>query len=53
VPPASCNTKYVYDSSDFTRYIKQKNIVKNYNLLSNGNNDFSGSQVAYKAIRRY
>jgi hypothetical protein len=53
VPAASCNTKYVYDSSDFTRYIKQKNIVKNYNLLSNGNNNSSGSQVAYKAIRRY
>ena len=39
VPPASCNGKYVYDSSDFTRYLKQKATVKNYNDLSNAGNE--------------
>ena len=52
VPAASCNTKFVADSSDYTRFRKQVAIVRNYNILSNGNNDFSGSQVAYKATRR-
>ena len=53
IPPASCNTKYVYDSSDYIRFRKQVAIVRNYNILSNGNNNYSGSQVAYRAIRRY
>jgi hypothetical protein len=53
VPPSSCNTKFVYDSSDYLTYLKQKAIVKNYNALSYGGNEFSGSQVAFRAIRRY
>jgi hypothetical protein len=53
VEPASCNTKYVYDSSDYSRYLKQRAINKNYNALTNGGNSGSGSQVAWRAIRRY
>jgi hypothetical protein len=53
VPSAACNPKFVYDSSDYTRYMKQKASVKNYNNLSNGGDQNSGSQVAWKAIRRY
>jgi len=53
VPPSSCNPKYVYDSSDYITYKKQSALVKNYNTLTNGGNQSSGSQVAFKAIRRY
>jgi len=53
VPPAACNGKYVYDSSDYVTYLKQKALVKNYNDLSFGGNNNSGSQSAYRAIRRY
>lgn len=53
VPAASCNVKYVYDSSDYNTYLKQKAIAKNYNDPSNGGDNNNGSQVAWKAIRRY
>ncbi len=53
VPPASCNTKFVYDSSDYATYLRQKAIVNNYNDLSNGGNKYSGSQSAIRAVRRY
>jgi hypothetical protein len=53
VPPSSCNGKYVYDGSDYTTYRKQKAIVETYNAVSNGGNRYSGSQSAYRAIRRY
>jgi len=53
VPAATCNVKYVYDSSDYSRYLKQKAIVSTYNNLTNGGNEYNGSQVAWKAIRRY
>lgn len=53
IPAAACNGKYVYDSSDYTTYLKQKAVNKNYNDLTYGGNDYSGSQSAYRAIRRY
>ena len=53
VESATCNIKFVYDSSDYIRYKKNFAINKNYNDLSNGGNDSSGSQSAYRAIRRY
>ena len=53
VPPASCNVKYVYDSSDYITFLKQQAVNKNYNDLSYGGNKYSGSQSAYRAIRRY
>lgn len=53
VPPAACNPKFVYDSSDYIRYSKQKAVVKNYNDVSYGGNDYSGAQSAIRAIRRY
>jgi hypothetical protein len=31
VPAANCNPKYVYDSSDYIRYLKQKEHGRNYN----------------------
>jgi hypothetical protein len=53
VPPATCNVKYVYDSSDYITYKKLTAVNKTYNLLTNGGNNSSGSQSAYRAIRRY
>ena len=53
IPAGTCNGKYVYDSSDYATYLKQQAIGKLYNKLSYGGNRYSGSQVAYRAIRRY
>ena len=53
VQPASCNVKYVYDSSDYTRYSKQRAMNKNYNDVSYGGDNNSAGQSAYRAIRRY
>ena len=53
VPAGTCNGKYVYDSSNYSTYLKQRAIVRTYNNLSNGGNEYNGSQVAWRAIRRY
>ena len=53
IPAAACNVKYVYDSSDYTTYLKQKAFVKNYNDLTYGGDDSNSSQSALRAIRRY
>jgi hypothetical protein len=53
IPAAACNVKYVYDSSDYTTYLKQRAMVKNYNDYSFGGDDYNASQSAYRAIRRY
>ena len=53
IPASACNVKYVYDSSDYITYLKQRAVNKNYNDLSYGGNDYSGSQSARRAIRRY
>jgi hypothetical protein len=53
IPSATCNVKYVYDSSDYTTYLKQRAVNKNYNDLTYGGDDYHSSQVASKAIRRY
>ena len=53
IPPSTCNVKYVYDSSNYITYLKQKAINKNYNDLSNGGDQYSASQSAWRAIRRF
>uniref|UniRef100_A0A6C0LMT5 Uncharacterized protein n=1 Tax=viral metagenome TaxID=1070528 RepID=A0A6C0LMT5_9ZZZZ len=53
IPAAACNTKYVYDSSDYVKFLKQSATAKNYNDLSYGGDDSNSSQVAQKAIRRF
>jgi hypothetical protein len=53
VPASACNTKYVYDSSDYIRFRKNQAFNKNYNDRSFGGNDYSGAQTATRAIRRY
>jgi hypothetical protein len=53
IPSASCNVKYVYDSSDYTTYLKQKAINKNYNDLTYGGDQSNGSQSTIRSIKRY
>lgn len=53
IPASTCNGKYVYDSSDYIRFVKNQAVNQNYNDLSFGGNQNSGSQVAWRASRRY
>jgi hypothetical protein len=53
VPAAACNVKYVYDSSDYVTYLKQRAVNKNYNDLTYGGDQSNTSQSAVRAIRRY
>jgi len=53
VPPATCNVKYVYAGSDYTRFKKEQAFNRNYNARKFGGNDYSGSQSKQRAIRRY
>jgi len=53
VPSGTCNGKYVYDGSDYTRFKKLQSVNRNYNDISFGGNEYNGSQSAYRAIRRY
>ena len=53
VPASACNTKFVYDGSDFIRFRRNQAINRNYNDRSFGGDDYSGSQSAYRHIRRY
>ena len=53
IPASACNVKWVYDSSDYITYLKQKAINKNYNALTYGGNESNGAQSALRAVRRY
>jgi len=53
VAAAACNVKYVYDSSDYITYVKQRAENRNYNDRSFGGNNFSAAQNAIRSIRRY
>ena len=53
IPSSTCNVKYVYDGSDYTKFKKNQAINRNYNDRSFGGNDYSTSQSAYRHIRRY
>lgn len=53
IPAAACNVKFVYDSSDYTTYLKQRAVNKNYNDLTYGGDDSNSNQSALRAIRRY
>jgi hypothetical protein len=53
VPPATCNIKYVYDSSDYTTYLKNQAVNKNYNDLSYAGNNSNTAQSNVRHARRY
>ena len=50
---ASCNPQFVYDSSDYSRYKKQRAINRNYNDSTFGGDAHNGSYVALMAVRRF
>jgi len=52
VPPSSCNVKFVADSSDYTRYRRQRAANLTYNDLSNVGDDHNGSYVFNIGIKR-
>ena len=45
VPGSSCNSKFVADSSDYTRFRKEQMFNNNYNDISFGGDDHNGSYV--------
>lgn len=53
VPASACNTKFVYDGSDYIKFKKDQAINRNYNDRSFGGDDYSSSQSKWRAIRRY
>jgi len=53
VPAATCNVKYVYDSSAYTTYLKQQALNYNYNDRSFGGDQSSASQTAWRSSRRF
>jgi hypothetical protein len=53
IPSSTCNVKYVYDGSDYTRFKKLQAVNRNYNDRSFGGNEFNASQSNIRHIRRY
>ena len=52
VPSASCNPKYVYDSSNYVTYRKQRAVNKNYRDISSGGDESNASYSAILRVRR-
>jgi hypothetical protein len=53
VPPSACNVRYVYDSSDYVRFLKQNATAKNYNDLSFGGDQSNASYQTIQAMRHF
>lgn len=51
IQASSCNSAYVYDSSDYIRFKKQQAKNKNYNDYSSGGNANKGSYTALSRVR--
>ncbi len=51
IPPSTCNVKYVYDSSDYTKYRKLKAKNRNYSDYTFGGDKNNGSYVALQHVR--
>jgi len=52
IPSSTCNVKYVADSSDYTKFKKQRASVQNYNDVSNGGDQNHASYVARLGVHR-
>ena len=52
IPPSTCNTKFVYDSSDFIRFRKQQAINRNRTDYSYGGDHNNASYVSLMRARR-
>ena len=53
IPSSTCNVKFVYDGSDYTKFKKNQAVNRNYNDRSFGGNDNNADQSAIRHIRRY
>ena len=53
VPSSTCNGRYVYDGSSYTRFKKDQAINRNYNDRSFGGNDYNGAQSVMRHSKRY
>jgi len=53
IPSSTCNVKFVYDGSDYTRFKKNQAVNRNYNDRSFGGNDYNTSQSAIRHSKRY
>jgi hypothetical protein len=53
VPPSTCNVKFVSDSSDYTRFRRERAFNLNYNDLKNGGDQSNGSYVFNVGIKRF
>ena len=52
VPAATCNVKYVYDSSNYSRFKKEQSLNRNYNDNTYGGDNSNAAQSAIWSIRR-
>ena len=53
IESASCNTKFVADSSDYIIFRKQRAMNRNYNDSSNGGDQSNASASAIKRVHRF
>ena len=51
IPSATGNGRYVYDSSDYTRFRKQQAVKRNYNDYSSGGDMGSNTLIALGRVR--
>jgi hypothetical protein len=53
IPPSSTNVKFVADSSDYSKFKKQRAVNLNYNDKSFGGDQNNASFVARMGVHRY
>ena len=53
IPPSACNVKYVYDSSNYTAFLKNQAINRNYNDLSYGGDQSNATFSVIQGMRRF
>jgi hypothetical protein len=53
IQSASCNPKYVYDSSNYIAFRKQQAVNKNYRDISEGGDEHNASYTAIRRVRRF
>ena len=53
IPPAACNTKFVYDASDYIQFKKLLAQNKNYNDRAFGGNKFNAQQSNLRHSKRF
>ena len=52
IPPSSCNVRFVADSSDYTRFRRQRAYNLTFNDVKFGGDQSNASQVPSASVRR-